>query len=71
MKFSLLIVLCASVMLASGCATAQNDNSKWDYTVISATDTHKEQKLNQLASEGWQLVETDPYKGLLFKRAKY
>ncbi len=70
MKSAFLIVCCAAVMLASGCASDKNDKSKWDYTVISAADPNKTQKFNQLASEGWQLVDTDPYKGYLFKRAK-
>lgn len=70
MKSAFLSALCAAFMLASGCATSSRDDAKWDYTVVSASDPLKIQKVNQLAAEGWQLVETDPYKGFLFKRAK-
>ena len=70
MKSVFLIVCCAAVMLISGCASDKNDKSKWDYTVVSAADPLKMQKFNQLAGEGWQLADTDPYKGYLFKRAK-
>jgi hypothetical protein len=65
-----LIFLCAVVLLAPGCATDSYDTSKWDYAIVNATDPYKVQKFNQLASEGWQLVETDPYKGTLWRRAK-
>jgi hypothetical protein len=70
MKLPIAIGLGAAVMLASGCASTNNDNSKWDYTVVSATDPLKTQKVNQLAGEGWQIADYDPAKGLLFKRAK-
>ena len=70
MKSVFLSTFCAAFMLASGCATNSHDDSKWDYTTVSASDPLKMQKVNQLAGEGWQLVETDPYKGFLFKRAK-
>jgi len=69
-KIARLFTLCAAVLLASGCAATHSDNSKWDYTIVSAADPLKEERINQLAREGWQLVDTDPYKGLLFKRAK-
>ena len=70
LKSTFVTVLCSVVLLVSGCASDRNDNSKWDYTVVSAADPLKTQKLNQLAGEGWQLVDTDPYKGFLFRRAK-
>lgn len=70
MKSVFLSAFCAAVILTSGCATHHNDDSKWDYTTVSAADPLKMQKVNQLASEGWQLVESDPYQGFLFKRAK-
>jgi outer membrane murein-binding lipoprotein Lpp len=70
MKLTLLIALAAGVLLASGCSTAQKDQSKWDYTLVSATDPLKTQKVNQLAAEGWEMADYDPAKGLLFKRLK-
>ena len=70
MRSAFLFALCAAFILASGCTTNRHDDSIWDYSVVSAADPLKMQKFNQLAGEGWQLVESDPYKGFLFRRAK-
>jgi len=66
----MLVLLCGTTLLTFGCATSHTDNSAWEYRVVSAADTNKEQLFNQLGSEGWTLVAVDPLKGYLFRRAK-
>ena len=68
MKAFLWSVACGTALLCcGGCATTRN---QWEYTVVGAASPNKEQMINQLGKEGWQLVETDPFKGYLFRRAK-
>ena len=67
MKTTLVMALGCIALLVCSCATNSN---KWDYYVISPTTPNKEQIINQLGKEGWQLAEVDSAKGYLFKRAK-
>jgi hypothetical protein len=68
MKITVLIALCCTTVLACSCAT--NSSHKWDYYVVTPTTPNKEQIINQLGKEGWQLAEVDSAKGYLFRRAK-
>ena len=69
-RWTLLVALCSTAILTSGCATSHTDKTVWEYRVVSAASTNKEQLFNQLGGEGWTLVATDPLKGYLFRRAK-
>lgn len=74
MKMKMLLVLCGAVAVilagAPGCASDSMDRNKYDYVVVSPTASNKEQQINELAGQGWQLVDTDPMKGYLFRRPK-
>jgi len=64
------MLLCCVAILASGCASSSSTRTKWEYTVVGPATPNKEQLFNQLGNDGWQLTETDPLKGYLFRRAK-
>jgi len=70
MRIPHLIIIFATVLLVSGCASPTSAGDNWEYQVVGAAAQNKEQITNQLAKEGWQLVDTDPLKGYLFRRAK-
>ena len=70
MKITPLMLFCSAAILFSGCASSSSARSKWEYTVVGAATPNKEQMINQLGKDGWQLVDTDPLKGYLFRRAK-
>jgi hypothetical protein len=70
MKIAPLMLLCCAAILFSGCASSSSARSKWEYTVVGPGTPNKEQMINQLGKDGWQLVDTDPLKGYLFRRAK-
>ena len=67
MKVKTMVALCCTGLLAASCATYHNE---YEYRVIGPTTPNKEATINQLGKEGWQLVDTDPLKGFLFRRAK-
>jgi len=70
MKATFLMFFCAVAILFSGCASNSSASKKWEYQVVGPATPNKEQMFNELGKEGWQLVDTDPLKGYLFRRAK-
>lgn len=56
--------------LAILCASCSSTRPQWEYTVVGTAAPNKEQVFNQLGKEGWQLVQSDPLKGYLFRREK-
>ena len=70
MKILNLILLCCAVVLVSSCASSPSGKDQWEYRVVGPETQNREQMFNLLGKEGWQLVDTDPFKGYLFRRSK-
>lgn len=70
MKITHLMLVCGAAMVVSSCASSSSDRKKWEYQAVGPGTPNKEQIINQLGKDGWQLVDTDPLKGYLFRRAK-
>lgn len=59
---ALLILLVLSVG-----AWTQVSKQQWEYKVVFSP---VEKKINELASQGWELVTVDTYQNYVFKRSK-
>ena len=52
-KLLLAVITCSTLML--GCSTPQHE-ARWEYKIVTVSNTTADAKLNEMAAEGWSVV---------------
>ena len=75
MKLASILTITVPFLLGTGCTTVPFNETVWEYKIMKShrSDSHAEEELNQLASEGWvvdsaQIREPSNYVFILKRR---